>query len=356
MKLGLKFGSESYQVKFDCPVPKFYPKYFTDFVRAYYYSAKKPSLLSINGISEEYRDLLLSYYKNEKIHLKDSRIDTVDNNKSLDPPFSPDKKRHVLMFTSGKDSLHLLLRLIEEYGKENILAIYCKNINKSENYYEIRSIAKICEKLGVKYKLIEVTNSIRLNRMNHNIGLREQLTLGTALPYILSFRAYKVWYGIYRAYDEMMPGVFSHHKSAFEFALKALEKLNIKIEIDNHIDYPIQNVKILEYLIEKHREIFFMSSSCYSQLNFREMHHAREQKKYPDIQLYQGCGICLKCLIANGGIYLYDQKALMSPDNQREKLKDQVIRGYKTKHPDDGALKQIYDLMTKGKCDNFVDR
>ena len=356
MKYSIKFGSESYQIFFDCRVPEYYKYYFKDFVTAYYHSAKKKELVSIGHISKYYKELLEEYYLAEKIPLKEIRSTPREIPKDYSIHYTPNPDKHVVMFTSGKDSLHLLLRLIEEFGKENILALYCSNINKSENYYETKAVKKICAHLGVRWKIIKVTNSIRLNRTNHNIGLREQLTLGTALPYILSWRAKHVWYGVYRAFDDIMSGVFSHHKSAFEIATGHLKEVGVDLTISNHIDYPIQNIMILKFLIEKHRDIFFMSSSCYSQLNFREMHHRREQKKYPDIELYHGCGICLKCLIANGGILLFDKKAQMAPGLQRDRLKNQIIRGYKSKHPDDGALKQIYDMMMTGKCESFVDR
>lgn len=338
-----QFPKGSVTSRYDVIVPHFFKNYFTSVVTAYYYSAIKPKIALIKNVDQFHLDLLKNYMASES---KDSQIEGILKRIVDNHIYEPDKNKHVVMFTSGKDSLHLLLRLIGEYGEENVLALYCKSINKSEAYYEVRSAEEICKKLGVKFKAIDISNSIKLNRENHNIGLRDQLTLCLSMPYIMDFKAHKVWYGITRGFVDLLSGVFSHHKTAFEFSQKYLESIGINIEISNHIDYPeVNEDKITKDLIENHRELLFMTSSCYAQLNWREKMHKNLQERVHNLEIYPGCGYCVKCCRVNMALLNYDNKNVEDV-TARQVLFKHIYKLYKEKFSDDKTLTDQINLYS----------
>ena len=342
-RLTCNFPNGKFSAGYECLIPKFFNFIFKDIVTAYYYSCEKRSRFIIKG-DENIHNLLKDYLMFNGLKSANILFTLKNSWEFIKEEYKPNSERVSIMFTGGKDSLHLLLKLIEQYGRENIIAIYCKNLNRSEACYEKETVKIICDKLGVKYRLIDITNSIKLNRNDHNIGLREQLILGCALPYIMSFKASKVFYGLHDGFEKLTPALFTSHKKAFAHVTKSLTSYGVNLEIRNHIDYPdVSEISILKDLIENHYDLFLMTNSCYTQKNFREMHHEKQQSKYKTIRLYNGCGVCLKCLRINAALLIYRDVE----KNKVESIRlSQFIAGkFHRDYPGDNILKELVSLM-----------
>lgn len=157
--------------------PAWFADVFSEMVSAYFYSATKPRVVDLSRLSGPTSKMVKRYFEVNKLNpLYMGAPKTIG--KTL--PLSYTQNEDALMISGGKDSIHLLLRLLE-LGKKPF-CIYVKNLNRSETYYETRAVKSICEKLGVKFQIVEPTNSIKLNRMNHNIAFREELSVILALP------------------------------------------------------------------------------------------------------------------------------------------------------------------------------
>jgi hypothetical protein len=186
------------EASYSVDVPVWFGEFYGQIANAYYETANRFSRIGTDKYMHEIYALVHNY-------LLDVDVNPIPFSLCKPKNFTPikgitngvDLTKAIVMFTSGKDSLHLLLRLIEsgKFQPENILCIYVKNLNKSETHYEQIAIRKISLATGMKFKIVELSNSVKINRTGHNIGLREQLILMLALPYILDFGASEVFYG-----------------------------------------------------------------------------------------------------------------------------------------------------------------
>lgn len=347
MKYEIKFPKGGkFSLTYNFKPPEWFTNFFWQFVWSYYYSATRPKFLYLNKFSKDMANLLTDYF--HSIEHNDWQL--VDPPKSkVDKEFAGqvlDEKRHVLMFTSGKDSLDLLLRLLGDHPKENILCLYLKNINRSETHYEQKYIKEICKILEVNYEIIECSNGVSINRTGHNIGLRDQLILGASVPYILKFNAKNVWFGIHHSFTELLENLYTSHQKAFRHMQNHLEKLMVEINVRCHLDAPeLNELLITKRLIENNPELLRLTSSCYAQQNFRERHYANLKKKFPTLPLYEGCGHCVKCCRINGAIFLYDKKAQGAPDSERYFFKKFLRAEYMRKFKKDETLTEIINLI-----------
>ena len=260
-------------------------------------------------------------------------------------PVSKMKKgKYTIMFTGGKDSLHVLMYLLNDkkVKPQDIQCVYIPNINKSETHYERQTVEKICTKAKVKFVVVEVSNSVRINREGHNIGLRDQLLVTLALPYIIDFQSPTVIFGLHHAFDKMDAPLFTSHSSAFNCLELALRNLGVEIKIEPHPSRGISEIQITRELIEKYPEYFWMTNSCYRQLNFRERQHKACQERNPDFKIYHGCGSCLKCLRINGILALYESSGNFAA---RWNMAKEVNNTFVKKYPHDETLLEVVKLL-----------
>lgn len=205
-------------------------------------------------------------------------------------------KNKAVFLTGGKDSVHCLLRMIETYPLEEIRAIYVDRINKSECYYERKSIKKMCLKLNIPLFIINSTYSMKLNRTGHNIGMREQLILAASLPFLISESIGHVYFGLTHIVDRLP----TDEDSVLEWQRKDFENLGVNIQINRHVDYPnITEQEIMKDMIERFPDVLNMVTSCYTQINWREQMHDRIKSNFSSLNIYSGCGYCLKCIRIN---------------------------------------------------------
>jgi hypothetical protein len=142
----------------------------------------------------------------------------------------------------------------------------------------------------------------------------------------------------------MVPQLFTSHKKAFDHFLRGLNKYGIRLTVSNHIDWPnISEVKILENLLMHHNDLFMMTNSCYTQKNFREMHHRKQQSKFKTIQLYNGCGVCLKCLRINTAILLWSKDK--HDEIEAKILLKFIKRKFLQKFSTDSTLRDLIKLI-----------
>jgi hypothetical protein len=290
---------ETFSVKYPAEiVPLWFGDFYAQMIYAYYCSAKKVLTISANLLNEPLLNLMERYLTLNKIKY---RVRGELQKKKITKFVYPKSDSIGIMFTSGKDSLHLLLKLIESHGAKKITAFYIKNINKSETHYEQQSVVEICKKLEIDLEMISASNSIVLNRSNHNIGLREQLLATCVVPFLIQRKISKLYFGLHESFKNINPPLYGSNEEAFGFWQKALAQYGLEIEIHGHVDSEkLNEYGITKEIISKHPDLLSLSSSCYTQLNFREYRHAQMAQKYPHLALYQGCGTCLKCLRING--------------------------------------------------------
>lgn len=345
-KISIATGAGNFTATYPAEiVPGWFQKCLSETVRAYAASASKSPIIT-EGVSNNLFKLVHEYFIANRFPTPRQLPAQPSKNTFTFPVF--DKDRVSVMFTAGKDSLHLLVRLIERGIRPgNIQAVYVKNLNRSETWYEQRAIPEIASLLGITYQIVDVTNSIRLNRTGHNIGLREQLILACALPYILDFKSPLIFYGLHDGFEHMSPPLYTSHKSAFDIYRNYLfEDFNVRLFVANHPDYPnVSEHSIAKDLITRHRDLLNKSRSCYTQKNFREHHHGNLQAKIPNIPIYNGCGYCLKCLRINGAILLYCEQAGKAPEPEKSFLRKHLKYSADEKFPHDKTLKDIVSLL-----------
>lgn len=297
--LNWSFGGERFQISTDT-----FPglaDLFSQVAYCYYLSAKKSGVIKATSLSQNSLDLIKRYLNINQISPK--IVDIPKKIPKLEFQFELDDSKHVVFLTSGKDSVHLLQTIVGKFGAQNVLAIYVDRLNKSEAVYESKNSEKIAAHFGVKYHRVEVVNSIKLNRDGHNIGLRDQMILVSALSEIFNFRASNVWYGV--THDEQPPSLWTETYDAHVYIQQLIWTMyGVKLSIHFHCENGVHELDIIREIVQD-RALLDMTSSCYSQQNFREHKHDSVQRKFPKFPFYNGCGSCVKCMRINGGILAF---------------------------------------------------
>ena len=340
-QLSFKIGSEKITSTYNCNIPEWFPNLFGEMSLAYYIAAKFSNRIDLSKFHLPIAELLKSYFHNKKQDTK--YINSPKENKSI--TCKRTGNNIAVMLSGGKDSVHLLLKLSEKLPKNNIICFYTPSLNKSEQYYEKKAVKKICSKLEIKLIILDLKCSVKLNRMNHNISLREQLIYTICLPYLIENECSIVYWGNCIDFYSDNPSIYSASKSALDFVNEYLGYYGIEILQNNHSDI-IKNFKsniIFEEMTTKYKEYLDLTSSCYSQLNFKETKHKRLKAKFSDIELYNGCGSCIKCLRINAALLLYRDK------NHPEgiKLLNHIINVQKKNHPKDKVLLFFVNQLRK---------
>ncbi len=292
-------GGERLEV--EAPELNGYKWLFYQVLYCYYLSAKKAKLIKSVVLSRPLLLFIQSYFQKNSIDYTSGGEPGVEN--KFHGLIKTDPKKHAVMLTSGKDSVHLLKFLVEKYGAENIIGIYVDRINKSEAIYEAAASKILADLFQIQFKKVEVTNSIDLNREGHNIGLRDQLLLTLALPFIFEFGAAKVWYGV--THHEQPPQLWTETQEAHQFVLEVIRKMwQVDLEVHFHCENGFHEFDILRDAVQD-LGLLSLTSSCYCQKNFREHRNDLLTSKFPKQYLYHGCGSCVKCMRINGGILAF---------------------------------------------------
>ncbi len=334
-----RFAKAGVSATWEAPLPKWFARTFRAMGQVYYYSAVKNKEIFLQMVPEPLSNLLAKYYE---LNLDEWNIKNISDKSKSEVKTPLDKNKITIMFTGGKDSLHVLLTLLKKHKAENIQCVYIPNINKSESYYERTTVDKICTKAKVKFIVVDVSNSVRINREGHNIGLRDQLLVVLALPYILQFGSHRVIFGLHDAFWKLSGPLFTSHCSAFGFLMDHLREMGVEIKIEPHPNKAITEIQITRELIEKWPEYFWMTNSCYRQLNFRERQHKACQERHPDFKIYHGCGNCIKCLRINGILALYESSGNFAA---RWNMAKEVNNKFITNHVGDHTLLEIVKLL-----------
>jgi len=307
-----------------------------NWIKCYILSCKPSKNVPIHLSSSESAEALKSF----KEYSKHPIMSEIKSDSSHYDKVSHEAKNKAVFLTGGKDSVHCLLRMIETYPIEEIRAIYVDRINKSECYYERKSIKKICLKLKIPLFIINSTYSMKLNRTGHNIGMREQLILAASLPFLISESIGDVYFGLTHIVDRLP----TDEDSVIEWQRKDFENLGINIKIHRHIDYPnITEQEIMKDMIERFPDVLNMVTSCYTQINWREQMHERIKNDFNSLNLYSGCGYCIKCLRINLSKILYE----FALDENTKRFFRFNLEIIKKKFKNDETLKVLVDEITK---------
>lgn len=341
LSLKWKYGAAGISGTWDCPLPKGYAKLFREMCQIYFYSALKKSRVYMQGISDPMNALLAEFYNANGINV--DSWDVLPLKEIQKAEHKIDTEKTTLMFTGGKDSLHALLYYLEKLDKSKIQCIYIPSINKSKSVYERETVKKICDKLGVLLHVVEVSNSVHFNRSGNNIGLRNQLLVTLALPYIVDFGSSIVVFGLHDAFHNISdPNLFTSHVSAFGYLTHRMQSSGIRLEIKPHPVDEISELEITKELIEKHSELFWMTNFCDRQSKFRERQNEKLRERHPGFKTYNGCGNCIECLKINGILSLYEYTGNKAARwNMAKEVNNTFIKIF----PEDETLKKIVDEL-----------
>lgn len=220
------------------------------------------------------------------------------------PPQGETSQKVAVFLSGGKDSVHLLLKLLEHRPAYGIVAFYVGGLNRSEQHYEKKAVKAVCQKVGVELVCIEPKNSIKLNRDGHNISLREELALVTALPYIVEMGINTCYWGTIDSFRDLDKRFFASSYEALLYITVLLRSVGVHLEHKNtqDVDPEVTSISVFNDMVVKWPEYLDLSSSCYTQINFREKRHELLQDKVQTIQIAKGCGQCIKCCRINAAI------------------------------------------------------
>ncbi len=347
-KLTWRFGHVGISGTWDAPLPPGFNQLFREMCQIYYYSATMSKIGWLHKISEQMSSLLEKFFKSNKIDITSFEIENFVPIKS--GPLPLDKDKTTIMFTGGKSSLHALLTLLEKTKPKNIQCIYIPNISKSESIYERKSVEEICTRLETRFKIVECSNSVRLNRANHNIGLRDQLLVVLALPYIVDFGSSNIIFGLHDAFITRSGPLFTSHGSAFLLLSERIAQNGMSLKIGPHPISDITRPEIIKDLVKKWPEYFWMTNSCSRQPSSRVDQNSKLKERHPDFKIYNGCGTCIKCLRTNGVLALLEGSGhRVARWNMAKEVSNIYLKKFQNDLELKNIVKELHTNILKGK-------
>lgn len=306
-------------------------------IQSYYFSTIRPSSIHSTQMTRNAINLIKNYYE---INNHQTSIFCLPK-KLKKTVVATSEKKAACLITGGKDSVHLLMRLVERYGKNNVIAIYVSNINKSEAAAEKKAVVSIAKLVGVKCSVVQVGNGIKITRTHHNIGLREQLLIALALPIMAAFGAQNIYFGLTHGAAHRPPALWTDSDEAMNLIARDCLDKGIKIKWHYHLDSPnIDEDKIVYQLITKWPVLWDHISSCYTQLTWRgKMKQMLESKV--NMPIYNGCGYCLKCCRINASFLLHRQDYADIPLKNKLALYAHIKHQYENKLEKDHFLGKL---------------
>jgi len=292
--------------KFNVTQNDFYMKYIAIFDVVYYnigvfysvapnYFAKKISLN--RPIDSKIVDIINLYYK--RLDLEPPLIE--QNGVELYNPSvrKMSDKNVVVGISGGKDSIYTLVKAIEEYGIDNVVAVYIDNIMGICPEQERAACNVICEMLGVKLISVKIRNSFKKHKGILN-GAEIIMAAALMVPMALYFNASKIMMGTIKTEDDIykvQAPTFSETMPVINIFNDFLGNIGLGIKMVSGVP-DIKTPYI--YLMENRPDIMKETVSCMMLSNFLASHKKRSRENYPDFPFYERmCGVCPKCMSIN---------------------------------------------------------
>lgn len=206
--------------------------------------------------------------------------------------------------SGGKDTLYILLKAIEQYGKEHVFPIHIKGITKSYTTTEEGAMRALCERLGLRLDVVTIVNS--LPRAFTENPARNQVITGLLIPYLVHYNASNIAFGVPQ--DEQQPWqvkpyLFYETVAAEKLFSGFLDVLGYNVTMHRFIE---TEEGIYEYLVKDHEELLQLSTSCFQPDRFKAVRRGHNIKKY-GFPLYETqCGLCEKCVRINTARLAFD--------------------------------------------------
>ena len=210
---------------------------------------------------------------------------------------SPDKV--VVGLSGGKDSVYVLVKAIEEHGKDNALAVYVDNIMGICPEQERAACNSVCKKLGVRLVSLKIKNSFKKHRGILN-GAEISMAVALIIPVAVYFNASKVIMGTIQTETDIFqvqPPTFSETMPVIELFNDFLSNIGLDIKMVSGVS---ETKAPLIYLMQNYPDIMKETVSCMMLSGFLASHRKRAIRNYPEFPFYERmCGVCAKCMMIN---------------------------------------------------------
>lgn len=217
------------------------------------------------------------------------------------------KKRVVIAYSGGKDSMWNLWWAQEKYGPENVLAVHIKGLNRGHASRELKYVKRQKNKLKFKLKIINLLNSSR-NAGFKVMRSRDIFSTGIIIPVALKFGASKIiMEGFAEPENPNDPlNYFTGFKNNIQYFNKLLKSLRIPVQISWRNRKEMNAVRDLMI----HRPEWLPHiCNCFSLPAYQDSFRKSWKKKAPTLAriFYDSqCGSCAKCRIITIVRILYD--------------------------------------------------
>lgn len=256
---------------------------------------------------------------------------------------SPSRKKVVILYSAGKDSMWNLMWAMEEYGVDNVLVLHIRGLNKNSGPNEYKNVLNQQKKFGFKHlEIIELQNG-SLNTGFRIIRSREMFIAGLAIPIALKFNASRIIREGY--FDCTDPDTyFTGVESNMIYFNRILDRLSIPVQVYWRNRDEMLTIKDL---YDKKPGWMPNVCNCFTIACYQGSHRRTFQKSMPTFPLYNSqCGVCVKCRIINIARILYDPKIRKAgPDDIRTFLEktDNWIRNQQKANQ--GTMSNVLDMI-----------
>src|SRR4030042_5147102 len=299
----------------------FYKKFMSLFDILYYnigvfysiapnYFPKK--ILLNRPIDNKIIDIINLYYK--RVDLESPDITQEGEELFIPSSYLISYKKVIIGISGGKDSIYALVKAIEKYGKDNVVAVYIDNIMGICPEQERSASITICKMLDVHLVSIKIKNSFKKHRGVLN-GAEISMAAALMIPVALYYGAYSVIMGTIESERD----IFNVQPPTFSETMPVIELFNeflVNIGIDIKMVSGVPDIKTpLIYLMQNYPNIMAETVSCMMLSGFLVSHRRRAIKNYPEFPFYKRmCGVCAKCMMINTFRMKYqdDVKQLLS--------------------------------------------
>lgn len=209
-----------------------------------------------------------------------------------------DENRASVAYSGGKDSMWNLDWLLSEYGRENVLAVHIKGMNRANFADEYLTTLKQSQAWGFQLKVIDLLNSSK-SFGKSVMRSRDMFIIGMIIPLALKFGASKVILeGRYSA-DDNQHNPFTTYESSWNQFNQILGGLGLPIEV---VWRDRDGVLAVADLAMHHPEWLPLVVNCFSPKPHRRERREKWQRVAPSFPLFETqCGSCVKCREFNIG-------------------------------------------------------
>jgi hypothetical protein len=292
--------------RFNVEKNDFYKKYISLFDVLYWnvgvfysvapnYFPEKMSL--VRSIDNKIVDIINLYYS--RVSLDPPTIQQEGDELYVPVSYPTSQEKVVVGLSGGKDSVYVLVKAMEEYGKDNVVAVYVDNIMGICPEQERAACNIVCEKLGIRLVSLKIKNSFKKHRGILN-GAEISMAVALIIPIAVYFNAYKVIMGTIQTETDIFqvqPPTFSETMPAIELFNDFLSNIGLNIKMVSGV--PETKVPLI-YLMQNYPDIMKETVSCMMLSGFLVSHRKRAIRNYPEFPFYERmCGVCAKCMMIN---------------------------------------------------------